>query len=262
MSIFPSLRPRVACLSAALAAWTLFAAATAQASPEDLAQRYPKGSFSSVEQADQALQQVQQERAAVEAEFADAQYACYSKFFSTPCVDHAKDRRREALNALRAVEVDAQAYKRREKVAERDSALQQQADKDAAEAPDRAAREKENEEKAAQRAADRAARAATPAAAPGAGHGPATPKPEAAPRTGGRDRVAEHEARLREEERESAAGAAQRAQNVEEYQRKQEEAKERQRRAAEKVAERERKLKEKAMQGGAAAPAPAEPAGR
>jgi DNA repair exonuclease SbcCD ATPase subunit len=260
MSIFPSPRPRVACLLAALAAWTLSAAAPAQASPEDLAQRYPKGSFSSVEQADQALQQVQQERAAVEAEFADAQYACYSKFFSTPCVDHAKDRRREALNALRAVEVDAQAYKRREKVAERDNALQQQADKDTAEAPDRTAREKANEEKAAQRAADRAARAAAPP--PGAGHGPATPKPEAAPRTGGRDRVAEHEAKLREEERESAAGAAQRAQNVAEYRRKQEEAKERQRRAAEKVADRERKLKEKAAHGGAPAPAPADSAGR
>jgi DNA repair exonuclease SbcCD ATPase subunit len=254
MSPSPIAWPRAARLAAAFAACCLCAAGTAYATPEELKQHYPKNEFSSVDQADQALQEVQRERAAVEAEFADARYACYSKFFSTPCVDHAKERRREALKTIRSVEVEAEAYKRREKVVERDRALQQQTEKDAAEAPERAAREKSNEEKAAQRAAQRAERESAPP--PGAGHGPATPKAAAAAPQPGRDRLAEHEAKLREQEREEAAGAAQRAKNVADYQRKQREAQEHQRRVAEKVAERERKLKEKAAQGGdATAPA-------
>lgn len=252
-------RSRAAKLLAACAALTatlLLTMSGASATPQELAQRYPKDRFSSVEQADQALNEVRQERAAVEAEFADAQYACYSKFFSSPCVEHAKEQQRNALKTIRAVEVDAEAYKRRQTVIERDRALRQQAERDAAEAPERAAREKENQERAAQRAADRAARVA--AQPPGAGNPPATARPERAAPAPGRDRAAEHEAKVREQQRESEAGAAQRAQNIADYQRKQEEAKERQRRVAEKVAEREQKLKEKAVQDGAAnAPAPA-----
>jgi hypothetical protein len=233
-------------LASASVALGLLAAGSAFASPEEIAARYPKGGFTSTEQADRALQEVRQERAAVEAHFADEQYACYSKFFSSPCVDHAKTRRRDALKQIRSVEIDAEAFQRRAKVDERDRALREQAVRDAAEAPERTAREKANAEKAAQRDAERAARAQ--AQPPGAGRGPATPKSQGAAPTPGRDRVAEHEAKVREEESASAAGAAQREQNIADYQRKQEEAKERQRRVAEKVEDRERRLKEKAAQ--------------
>lgn len=250
-----SLRPRAALrfIALILAGGWLLATAPAYGAPEDLAQRYPKGSFSSGAQADAALAEVQRERTAIEAQFADAQYACYSKFFSSPCVDHAKERRRAALKQIREVEVDAEAFKRRERAAERDRALEQGAAREAAEAPEREAREQANQQKAAQRAAEREARMAAP---PPKAAASATPGSKAAAPAPGRDRVAEHDAKMRAAETDGAAQASQRAQNVADYQRKQEEAKERQRRVAEKVAERERKLKESAQQAKPANPQP------
>ena len=44
----------------------LLAAPPASASPEELAQRYPSGSFSSVEQADRAIAEVQAKRRGIE----------------------------------------------------------------------------------------------------------------------------------------------------------------------------------------------------
>src|SRR5215217_6193347 len=99
------------------AALCLLAARPAAAGPEDLAEKYPSGSISSVAQADQAIAEVQAERKEVEAHYADAQYACYSKFFSSPCVDKAREARRLSLNLIGPIEVEAKAFKRRDTVA-------------------------------------------------------------------------------------------------------------------------------------------------
>ena len=239
---FASCRVRGFVLAAVL---LLLAAPPASASPEDLAQRYPSGSFSSVEQADRAIADVQAERKEVEARYADAQYACYSKFFSSPCVDKAREERRLALNLIGPIEVEAKAYKRRDTVARRDRALEEQQARDARDAPARAEQERINREKREQKAADVAARQAAPEKAPG-GRAPATPRGDTPPKTDGRDRIAEHEARMEKARQQEAADAEKRARNIADYERKQKESLERQRRVAEKKAEADRKAQERA----------------
>lgn len=74
----------------------------------------------SVEQADQRLAAVAAERAAIEARYAEREAVCYEKFFVNHCLDEAKERRRVALAAQRNVEIEAERFKRRVKVEERD----------------------------------------------------------------------------------------------------------------------------------------------
>ncbi|WP_409266310.1 hypothetical protein [Massilia sp. BHUDP2] len=74
----------------------------------------------SVEQADQRLAAVAVERAAIEARYAEREAVCYEKFFVNNCLDEAKERRRVALNAQRNIEIEAERFKRRVKVEERD----------------------------------------------------------------------------------------------------------------------------------------------
>jgi hypothetical protein len=241
---FPDLRALL--LAAAL---SVFAVLPAAASPEDLARKYPAGSIASVEQADRAIVEVQAERKEVEAHYADAQYACYSKFFSSPCVDKAREARRVALHRIGPIEVEANAYKRRDTVARRDKLLEEQQAKEAREAPARAEQEKINEQKAAQKAADVAARQAAPETAPG-GRKPAAPRGGTPPKTDGRDRIAEHEARMEKASAQEAADAEKRAKNVADYERKQQESLERQRRVAEKQAEADRKARARAEKSG------------
>lgn len=227
------------------AALLMLAAPPASASPEQLAERYPSGSIASVEQADRAIAEVQAERKEIEAQFADTEYACYSKFFSSPCVDKAREERRLALNLIGPIEVEAKAYKRRDTVARRDRVLEEQRAREARDAPARAEQERINREKAAQKAADVAARQAAPEKAP-VGRAPATPRSETAPKTDGRDRIAEHEARMEKARAQEAADAEKRARNIADYERKQRESLERQRRVAEKKAEADRKAQERA----------------
>jgi len=240
LPVFPGVRALLmaACLS-------LFAAAPALADPEALAGKYPPGSIASVEQADRAILDVQNERRELEARFADAQYACYSKFFSSPCVDKAKEERRLALNLIGAIEVEAKAFKRRDTVVRKDKLLEEQQAKEAREAPARAEQEKINEQKAAQKAADVAARQAAPERAPN-GRKPAAVRADAPPKTDGRDRIAEHEARMEKARAQESADAEKRAKNIAEYERKQQESLERQRRVAEKKAEADKKAQERA----------------
>ena len=69
--------------------------------PEGLAAKYPSGSIQTQESAEQALREVDQQRAAVEQKFATEQYDCYSQFFATKCLDAAKEERRVALAQIR-----------------------------------------------------------------------------------------------------------------------------------------------------------------
>jgi len=231
------------------AALCLLAAQPAAAGPEDLAQKYPSGSISSVAQADQAIAEVQAERKEVEAHYADTQYACYSKFFSSPCVDKAKEARRLALNLIGPIEVEAKAFKRRDTVAKRDKVLEEQQAKEASEAPARAEQERVNQQKAAQKAADVAARQAAPEKAP-VGRAPATPRGDTTPKSDGRDRIAEHEARMEKARAQDATDAEKRAKNIADYERKQKESLERQRRVTEKKAEADKKAQDRAVKAG------------
>lgn len=219
---------------------------------DEVVARYPKGSIDSVESADAALADVRREREDVEARARDTEYACYSKFFSSPCVAKVKEQRRVDLERLKPIEVEANAFKRRDVVEKRDRVLEEQRAREAREAPERAERERVNTEKAEKKAADVAARQAAPENPP-KGRKPAAPRSEAdAPRTDGRDRIAEHEARMEKARAEAEAKAAERERNIAAYQRKQEEALERQRKVEEKKAKRAQQDREK--QGAAKAP--------
>jgi colicin import membrane protein len=193
-----------------------------------VAQRFPPGSIQSVETAELALGEVVRERTRIEAEYGNAEQACYPKFFATSCLDKAKEQRRASLAAIRPVEVEANAFKRRARVAERDKALAEKKAEEEAQAGQRAQQQQEQE----------AARAKKEAAA-------ATPnKPGAeAPVT---DRVAEHEARMKRLQQEEAADAPKRAANAAAYDKKVREAQARQQEVAAKKAEKERERAEKA----------------
>ncbi len=228
-----------------VAALSVFVLSPALASPDELSRKYPPGSVTTIEQADAALIEVRREREEIEARHADAEYACYSKFFSSPCVDKAKEARRVALSQIEPIEVEAKGFKRRETVAKRDQMLEAQRSRDASEAPARAEQEKINQQKAAQKAADVAARQAAPAKQPD-GRKAATPKAENPPKGDGRDRIAEHEARMQRARAAEAADADKRARNIADYERKAQESLERQRKVAQKKAQAEEKERERA----------------
>ena len=75
---------------------------------------------SSVAQATRRLDEVKSERAATEAAFAASEQVCYAKFFVNNCLDAAKEKRRSSLAVLRAIEVEAEHYKRKAAVDQRD----------------------------------------------------------------------------------------------------------------------------------------------
>lgn len=167
----------------------------------------------SVAEADARLAEVAQERAAVEAEFAQNEQACYARFFVNYCLDGAREKRRTALAPLRKVEIEAAYFKRADAVDKRDRELAEQ--------------QKLNQ-------ADAAARAQLP------------PKvrvvaPEPQPRAGGKsleERQAEFDARNARRQAQEAAEAPMRQGKEAAFERKQREAAERQHEIAVKQAEK------------------------
>lgn len=81
------------------------------------------GSINSPDAADLALQEASHERAGIEQRFLSEEQACFDLFFANACRDKAAERRRVALSAVRKVEVQANAFKRKARVAERDKVL-------------------------------------------------------------------------------------------------------------------------------------------
>lgn len=215
-----------AALVAALCVATVVAPAFAGSEP--VARRYPPGAIHSVQQAKQALADVSAERAAVESRFSAEQSNCYSKFFASSCMDQAKERRRAALEQLRAVEVNANLFLRRDRAEQRDREVERKRAQDEAERAERLQRAAQTAAKK-DRTESRAANAVS------------TPQGNPDP-----DRVARHEQKLRQMQAEEAANAGQRAANVAAYQRKVREAQERQQEVAQKKAEKERERTNKA----------------
>ncbi len=182
----------------------------------------------SVEQADNTLAEVKRDRAAVEARFAAAEQVCYAKFFVNNCLDKAKEERRSKLAVLSALENDAQYFKRKASVDERDRELAQA--------------EKEFAIEEAKRAAEAA---------------PPRPevKPLPPPRGNPAARLAAQKAREAKQAAQDRVRDSERAGKVAAFEKKQADARERQKRVADKLAAKA------AKQGGApatpAAPAPA-----
>lgn len=82
--------------------------------------------FSSVADADMALEAAADRRIRVAAQFEKDERACYEKFFVTSCLDRAKERRRIMLFNVKLLENDANLFKRRARVEERDKKLANQ----------------------------------------------------------------------------------------------------------------------------------------
>jgi hypothetical protein len=175
---------------------------------------------SSVAQADAQLAAVARERTAIEVRFAERERVCYDKFFVTGCLDEAKERHRSALAAQRAIEVQAERFKRQAAVDERDRKLAE-ADK----------RYREEEARVSAEPA-KPAPVIEPAPPPRASTVPA--------------RVAERDARLHAAQAKEAAEAPKRAQNVRDYERRKAESLERQRDVERRKAERAAKAARKA----------------
>jgi len=216
-------------LPAALLSVLLAACASGGPAPREV----PPPPVTSVAQADQQLAAVARERAGIEARFAERERVCYDKFFVTSCLDEAKERRRSALAAQRAIEIQAERFKRQAVVDERDRKL--------AEA-DKKYREEE------------ARLAAQPPAPVREVQELPAPRPATAPQ-----RVAARNARLKEAQAKDAAEAPQRAKNVRDYERRKAESEERQRDVARKKAERAAKAAKKAEEEAARAAKAAAP---
>ena len=188
--------------------------------PTGLAARYPSGSIQSSEAADQALREVEQQRAAVEHKYADEEHICYSKFFATSCLDKAKESRRVALGLIRNVEVDANAFIRTARVAQRDHDLAEKRARDASNPP--------------KPITDNPAKETSEAIAPHSGNE-------------GERHVADHEAKVKARAQEEAAKAPERADKAAAFDKKAADAEARQRDVAAKKAEKQRQAEEKAQ---------------
>jgi len=209
--------------SALLPALLLTALLSACAGPEPVARDVPPPPVTSVAQADQQLAAVARERVAIEARFAERERVCYDKFFVNRCLDDAKEHRRTALAAQRAIEVQAERFKRQ--------AIADERDRNVAEA------ERRFEEQDARMAAEPPKPAPTPTPVP-------PPRKPVAP-----GRIAERDARLRTAQQQEAADAGKRAQNVRDYEARKAEAEERQRKVAQRKAEKAAKAAQDAKDG-------------
>ncbi len=165
----------------------------------------------SVAQADARLAAVVAERAAIEARHAEREVVCYNKFFVNNCLDEAKERRRLALATQRAIEIEAEYFKRKNKVEERDKAIA---------------------EAEAKFQAEEAAAPAEPSAAPKATR--AAPKPRAPTVPG---RIARRDARAAQQAAAESATAATRAAKAAAFEERKRTSEERQRAVAKRKAE-------------------------
>lgn len=98
------------------------------------------------------------ERGRIEAEFGQAQRACYRKFAVNDCLDEANGRRRDALAELRRQELTLDDARRKRNAAERIRELDERRDARARERDEARAKaqadERERQERAASKAAD------------------------------------------------------------------------------------------------------------
>ncbi|MES2316613.1 MAG: hypothetical protein V4631_03890 [Pseudomonadota bacterium] len=174
----------------------------------------------SVAQASRKLEQVAIARAAIEAEFAASEQVCYTKFFVNNCLDTAKEKRRGLLAYQNAVEDEADFFRRKATVDERDREVA------------KAVKDFEAEEARA---------AAQPPAPPRADPKSLPPAPKASLVS----RSAKRDAKLAERAAQDAADAPKRAAKAKEFEQRKLDAEKRQREVAEKMAEKAAKAEGK-----------------
>lgn len=162
----------------------------------------------SVAEADRKLAEAARARREAEEAYAATEQLCYTDFFVNHCLDAAREKRRAAVAGLRAIEVEAERYKRKAEVDQRDRELAE-ADK------------KFKEEEARM--------AAQPAPAPHEVAPLAAPRPDTSA-----GRAAEHAARLERQQQAERAGAAKRAANVEAFEKRKRESAQRKKEIEEK----------------------------
>ena len=97
--------------------------AYAQDASQLLAERYPPGSIETPEKAEAALGEVATTRADVDRFYSNQRLACFDRFFATVCTNDVREKRRAAFTKIRKVEVEANAFLRKDKAAECDRAL-------------------------------------------------------------------------------------------------------------------------------------------
>jgi len=211
MNTHPILRTRAAGLALAAA---LSLGACASVAPGPTADAVEPSA--SLAQADARLAAVAVERTAIEARYAEREALCYEKFFVNHCLDEAKERRRVALAAQRNIEIEAERFKRRSKVEERDR------------------------EMAAAEAAYQAeeAQLATESAPPKPRETSELPPPKPSATAA---RVARRDARAAQEAARAPLEAAEAAENARAFEERKRRAEQKQRDVAERVAEREAK---------------------
>lgn len=168
----------------------------------------PVAATHSVAEADRKLAQAARDRAQAEAQFAEGEQQCYARFMVNNCLDKVREKRRAMLAEVRAIEIEADRFKRRARVEERDREIAR------AEADFQA-------EQARLAAAPPAPRAAAPVAPPK----PARPA---------HDRAAEQAAKLKSIDAREQAGAAKRAANVEAFEKRKRDSEQRQKEIADK----------------------------
>jgi hypothetical protein len=205
MKLLPALRAACCALVAA-------AALAGCSSAPEVATVPALAPTSTVEQANARLAAVEKERKDIEARYAERERVCYDKFFVNRCLDEARERRRSSLAAQRAIEIEASRFLRRDKVAERDRAMA---------------------ESEAKYQAEEAALASPPPAPKREATNIPPPKPSNAA-----GRIARRDARLKQAEAKEKAEAAERAANVEAFNKRKAESEERQRKVAERKAEK------------------------
>jgi len=186
----------------------------------------------SVPEADAKLAAVAADRAVVANEYAAAEAICYNKFFTTICLDKAKEKRRVALVSLRAIEIEANHFKREDEVRRRDADLAERARKDA--------------EEEAQRQVEPVKTPHEPGPPPTPASGPSVA-----------ERIAEHDAKQKRQQADDAAKTGQRAANVAAFERKQAETEKHRADLAAKKAAKQADAKKKADAAAAAAAASA-----
>lgn len=185
------------------------------ASDQPLAPASTLAPTTSVAEADARLAGVAAERGAIERRYAEREAVCYEKFFVNNCLDDAKEIRRAALAVQRAIEVEAEHFKRKNTVDERDRAM----------AASEAAFQ-----------AEEARAAATPPRPPKTVTPTPPPRPSSVP-----GRIARQNARNAQEAAQEPARAAQRAANAAAYEERRRKSEARQREVAKRKAEREAK---------------------
>jgi colicin import membrane protein len=185
-----------------------------------LSERYPPGSIVAVATADAALADAGRERARIDVELIRQQRVCYTKFFVSSCLNKVQGEHRSESKKIKNIEIEANTYLRQARADDRDAALAQQRAQEVADAPRRAEEQKKNAvenarkvEESSRRSAEADARAQE-----------ATPSPD--------QRIAEHEKKMQQVRAQQEADAKVHDANVSAYNKKVQDAKNRQKEVA------------------------------